>query len=500
MSTRLEPMQIGAPPGRLSDWVIAPMHFNNFEGLTTVENKSVKSPVFSCFGHDWLAKIYPGGRCNSRDGQVALGLSNMTEEAIEVEFKFIIKHPNGGEDISIGPGKLSKFSPTSLRDSGNSAPVKLCPNSALRSTLINYLDDGALSVELHMRTTKLVQSDQTCQQSALFLPENHFLRNAILDFGNKETADVEFEVGGAVESGNEGRKRAKTSATTFHAHHYPLRMNAPVLAGICKPGDDSPIEISNVQPEIFKHLLYYCYGGKIVKEDLQANAEDIIEAADRYGIVNLKLEAEACYVDTVELTLDNIVEVVTYADSKNLALLKEHCMYFLSSANKIEVAEKVSFDGMPSHLIKDWMVAIARREGESSKGDKFSIMRVSQLRQSAHAKGLSVDGSREMLIASIKEHDLDNAEAPPAGDTARASHATSSSTSSYEWDSDPRFVSLCEAILEPFEDTQITSTSAAPGDQDDEEDISLEEAWPGADQFFVDALREIREAFEDPVE
>ena len=107
----------------------------------------------------------------------------------------------------------------------------------------------------------------------------------------------------------------------------------------------------------------------------------------------------------MELTLDNIIEVVTYADSKNLALLKEHCMDFLISTNKIEAAKKVSFDDIPSHLMKDLMVALARREGESSKGDTFCTMRVSQLRQLAHEKGLSVDGSREMLIDAIKEHE-----------------------------------------------------------------------------------------------
>lgn len=80
-------------------------------------------------------------------------------------------------------------------------------------------------------------------------------------------------------------------------------------------------------------------------------------------------------------------------------------MDFLSSANKIEAAEKVSFDDMPPRLVKDLMVAFARREGESSKGDELCTMRVSELRRLAHAEGLSVDGSREMLIASIKEYE-----------------------------------------------------------------------------------------------
>ena len=82
-------------------------------------------------------------------------------------------------------------------------------------------------------------------------------------------------------------------------------------------------------------------------------------------------------------------------------------MDFLSRADKVEVAEKVSFDDMPSHLVKDLLVAQARGEKKSSKGDTFSTMRVSELRRLAHEKRLGVDGSREMLIASIKGHEED---------------------------------------------------------------------------------------------
>ena len=398
---RHEPVHIGAPPGRLSDWEITPLHFNGFAGLTTTKNEVVRSPEFSCFGHQWLVELYPGGDDVSNDGFVALWLHHYSDEAIEVDFKFVVKHPNGGKDISIAAGKLRKFSPAGSDVVGNVGPANVYDNFALRSTLLNYLVDGTLIVEVHMRTNK------PGQQSPPFVPENPSSQNTLNDFGNEETADVKFEVGGAAESGRGRRKRAKTSTTTFHGHYYILRLNAPELADMCRPGDVSPTTINNVQPEVFKHLLYYCYGGKISEEDLRSSAKDIIEASDRFGIINLKLEAEACYADTVELTLDNILEVVTYADSKNLALLKEHCMDFLSSANKIEVAEKVSFADMPPHLMKDLMVALARSDTKQpgSSSDKFSMMRVSELRRLAHEEGLGVDGSREMLIASIKDRE-----------------------------------------------------------------------------------------------
>ena len=77
-------------------------------------------------------------------------------------------------------------------------------------------------------------------------------------------------------------------------------------------------------------------------------------------------------------------------------------MNFLSSANKAEVAKKVSFADLPPQLMKDLLVSQARGEAASGKTDDVDIMCVSDLRRMAHEKGLSVDGSREMLISSIR--------------------------------------------------------------------------------------------------
>ena len=219
MSARREPVQVGAPPGRLSNWVITPVHFNGFEGLETTLGNAELSPKFSCFGHQWRAVIFPG----ATHGYVALGIHNTTEEAIEVEFKFIVKHPNGGSDISIGSGKISKFS--------EFTPASSCVSQLgmVRSTLVNnYLVDGTLIVDVHMRTNK------HGYQQAQFVPGNPILQCLLKDFGNEETADVKLEVGGSIESARGKCKQVKTLTTTFYAHHYILLLSAPALADMCK--------------------------------------------------------------------------------------------------------------------------------------------------------------------------------------------------------------------------------------------------------------------------
>ena len=61
----------------------------------------------------------------------------------------------------------------------------------------------------------------------------------------------------------------------------------------------------------------------------------------------LKLEAEAAYVKSTDITMDNAMDNLLYADAKNCALLKEAVMNFLAE-NSAEAYEKISFDDRTS--------------------------------------------------------------------------------------------------------------------------------------------------------
>ena len=164
-----------------------------------------------------------------------------------------------------------------------------------------------------------------------------------------------------------------------------------------------------VKPEIFKYMIYYTYGGKLSDEDLKTSAKDIIDACDKYGLVHLKLEAEACYVKSNEITMENMMDNLLYAESKNLALLKEAVMDYIVK-QKHSIMGKVSFDNVPSSMITDVLAAVARGEqpeglGEEDETIKYNKMRVGTLTKMLDEKGLDVDGSREAMIALLKEHD-----------------------------------------------------------------------------------------------
>jgi hypothetical protein len=145
---------------------------------------------------------------------------------------------------------------------------------------------------------------------------------------------------------------------------------------------------------------------------LKLYAREIINTADRFGITGLKLEAETFLVNITLFGVESVKDLLIYADSKNCALLKEATMDYMLE-NKDVVLEKIQFDDAPGSLLSDLFAAMARAEtkrvGDRGSADQdnncvthFNSMRISELRQKVHEKGLDVDGSREMLIASLK--------------------------------------------------------------------------------------------------
>ena len=266
---------------------------------------------------------------------------------------------------------------------------------------MDSLIDGALVIEVHM---KLINPPTPIHPP--FIPENPSCKIIQGMFMDEESADIVFEVGGQKYESN-ARKKAKTSSVTFPAHRLIMQKCSPTLAELCgSEGDNSPIPIPDVLPDVFRHLLFHLYGGKVADDDMKSHAKEIIDAADKYRVVDLKLAAEACLVKRTTFSVENLLDLLLYADSKNCALLKEAAMDFMLE-NRDEVLQKVSFKDAPGALLSDFLAALARGERKDrfngDSGTDLSAMRINELRGKVHEKGLNVDGSREMLIAALKE-------------------------------------------------------------------------------------------------
>jgi len=403
MSTRIH---VGTPIKNFRGWAITEVKFYGYANLPTARDEYVISPEFSCFGHQWTLEIYPGGRSESAEGFTTVALTNLSNAGIKVEYGFNVRNADGRE-VVYGKTDTKEF----VADGQHNEEEDVWSgyyyaNFATRSELIDLLVDGSLVIEVRIRPS------YTNKSITQFIPTNPINKHVLELFNEEETADVVFEVGGEQQKGK--RKRAKTSSTNFYAHRIILQKCSPTLYEMCKAdgeeGNVTTVSITDVKPKIFEHMIYYAYGGKLSDEDL-SDAKDIINACDKYGLVHLKLEAEAVYVESTEITMDNMMDNLLYADSKNLALLKEAVMDYIV-ANKHDIIGKVSFDNFPSHLVTDLLTAMARGEeaGDDEEEDKvkYNKMRVGTLRKMLDENGFDVDGSREAMIALLKEHDDDD--------------------------------------------------------------------------------------------
>ncbi|KAL7530119.1 hypothetical protein ACHAXR_003314 [Thalassiosira sp. AJA248-18] len=369
------------------EWEAIEVCFHNFVNRSSLSGAHVYSPEFTCFGHQWRLKLYPGGHHSSDDGMVAVYLYHQSDESMTIHFGFYVRN-------KYGEVKYDKVLDKTKFAGGRKGDV----NFTKRSDIISDLADGSLIIGVRLR-----QTVTTVLPSVPFIAENPLPKTILNKFMDEDSSDVVFEVSSGVAMGTP--KRTKTS-TTFYGHRFILQDWASALEELCKPGGDmTPISISDVKPDIFRHMLYYSYGGRVASDDLKANAKEIIDAADKYGVVGLKLEAEAEFVTSTSITFDNAMDNLLYADGKNCPLLKEAVVDFLHE-NADEAVKKLSFDDVPGHMVKDILTAVSRgkkEDGASTDTSDLSTVRVSELRKMLHARGLDIDGSRETMIACLEE-------------------------------------------------------------------------------------------------
>ena len=88
----------------------------------------------------------------------------------------------------------------------------------------------------------------------------------------------------------------KKSSMHTDASYTILQGCAPILAEYrdgCKD-DNNVVSMKDMKPGIFRHLLYYVYGGTISDDVLEENAIDLIDVADKFGVGHLKVVAPRC--------------------------------------------------------------------------------------------------------------------------------------------------------------------------------------------------------------
>ena len=380
-----------------SEWKTIRVVFHNFADLPSNRGDNTESPVLKCHGLEWQVRLYPGGDDSSSKNYafVSMCLCSMsTTDTNKIRAKKRIRVPSAGKAAK---GKTLTYD--------NEHPIWGHRNFAKREIVLNasknYLVGGNLAVEVDIQVM--------LGEPPAWTPTNTVCSDMlkVLDSADAETADVSFQVG---DSDNAANGATKNACELFFAHSLVLSARAPDLAALaddCGPGTTIPISV--VRPDLFRMLLRFVYGGELPGKDvLKGEARVLIKTADRFGCTDLKLAVEA-EMAAAGITTENAAELILFADATNLALLKEAAMdHFVLNAQHVMASEGFEQVTESSAVMADIMAAMASGSKrlalpDVDGGEDYKRMRVATLRHKLDAKGLDVDGSKEMLISRLEE-------------------------------------------------------------------------------------------------
>ena len=196
-----------------------------------------------------------------------------------------------------------------------------------------YIIDDCLSIRCDLSLSKKdLQSEETMGNKFVMVPPSDLHRH----FGNllesMDGADVIFNVGGE----------------KFLAHRFVLAARSSVfkaeLLGAMKENVGSPIEIHEMDPDVFKCLLHFIYTDSLPALEMASNqgeahrdvvmAGHLLVAADRYNVERLKMMCEHKLCSCIDANM--VANSLALANQHNCNGLKEACLQFFASPSNME--------------------------------------------------------------------------------------------------------------------------------------------------------------------
>ncbi|XP_044402130.1 BTB/POZ and MATH domain-containing protein 3-like [Triticum aestivum] len=256
----------------------------------------VISTPFSVGGHDWIVRYYPHGSHEDSEDFISLYLELKSADAEDVKAKFTF---------------------SVLDENGEPVPSYSCDNWGYH----NVIKKADLEASAHIRDDCLtIRCDVTVihSEETRVPPSDlhHHLGDLLM---NKDAADLTFQVGGQ----------------TFSA------LTAELLGAMKESFAASPIEICDMEADVFKSLLHFIYTDSIPSVLDVVMAGHLLVAADRYNIVRLKLICEEKLCNHIDSSM--VATSLVLSEQHGFHRLKEACLQFLASPSNLEAM--VASDG-----------------------------------------------------------------------------------------------------------------------------------------------------------
>jgi len=342
--------------------------FCSFEDNDQKRDEKVVGPDLNCHGISWALSVYPRGDDYSSEETeyISVYLNNESDKEVKVTFTLRV-------------GDISTTVERQDIEDGCGWGVE---NFIKRDKVLTMLEDGDLLVEVDIQVF--------VEKPHPLLPQSRLAHNQLELLQTGKESDVTFLV----------------KEKTFPTHFSILLASAPILADIARDTDSkTPIPIKDVDSSMFEALLRYVYGEEPPPDDImEKDARKVLDVADRFGCVNLKLVAESALVES-GINESTAAELLLFADAKSCALLKEATLTFIKANAKavMESPDWSEVNKSASILTEVLKVAFAPKSF-ATDGDDFDEMADGSLRRKLQEEGLSEDGTREMLVKRLKRH------------------------------------------------------------------------------------------------
>mmetsp|Transcript_23987 Transcript_23987/g.56801 ORF Transcript_23987/g.56801 Transcript_23987/m.56801 type:complete len:413 (-) Transcript_23987:63-1301(-) len=398
-------IDVGVPPRRDGEGVTVAFH--NFLHLPNKKGSHVKSSKFTCYNHVWTVRMFPRGTKEADGGRISVAVKKESSGSLSADLVFRVLdcrfHVISSRSIKTTPfiqgtsSGIHSLVHRSLVTSG-------VPRLPGRDGWQPVLDGGTLRINILMSLPQVSMRHWV-------MPTNPIagrVHSLLLD--EEESADVCFDV----------KSKDESRAQTFHAHRLILKVCAPDLALLCVDSgvktrsrasiSPSPTQVSiEAEPDAFSLFLDYVYGKETTSFDWETHAGSVLELANKYNVPTLKVEAEVRYVEHFKFTVNNVIEQILYADAMECPLLREASMNFILSPDNFKgvVSCKAFREDLlqAKHIAQEIVVAhasVADSAAESNAKVDFEDMPVDDIRFLLKERGLSLDGSLEMLISRLK--------------------------------------------------------------------------------------------------
>mmetsp|Transcript_35228 Transcript_35228/g.39293 ORF Transcript_35228/g.39293 Transcript_35228/m.39293 type:complete len:212 (+) Transcript_35228:2-637(+) len=166
-----------------------------------------------------------------------------------------------------------------------------------------------------------------------------------------------------------------------------------------------------MESNIFEGVLKFIYCVEIPTIEDRATATKFLHAANRLGIVDLKMYVESMIIEKF-LDTSNAAEMLILADSHSCPLLKEATMkLYDTNTDVVMESEGWSHIEESNRLLQELLRFAYKVKQQSSTGsddhnvvDNVTNLDVTSLRERLLEAKLDIDGNQEILMERLKDH------------------------------------------------------------------------------------------------